>query len=319
MSDALRVRVAGIVDEADRIRSYELVSAEGRPLPSFSAGSHVDVEVAPGLTRQYTLCGPADRHDRYVIAVLHDAASRGGSRAVHERFAVGTELTISTPRNHFALAHPPERSLLLAGGIGITPILAMAERLATIGEDFTLHYAARTPTAMAFRERIERSVFASCVHCHFDDGDPSQRLDFERVLRDPAGRHLYVCGPTGFIGRALDVARDAGWTGDRVHREFFAADPAPVAADGGFEVRLASDGRVVAVPPDRSVVDVLAAIGIDIPTSCCQGVCGTCLTRVIDGEPDHRDLYLMDDEKGRGDCFLPCVSRAKTPRLTLDL
>ncbi|MBS0440423.1 MAG: oxidoreductase [Proteobacteria bacterium] len=316
----LSVRVARKSIEAEDICSLELVSADGAPLPAFAAGSHVDVQLPGGPTRQYSLCNdPAETH-RYLIAVLRDPRSRGGSAAVHERVNVGDTLVISAPKNHFALAHDASSHLLLAGGIGVTPLLCMAERLAHAGADFEMHYCTRSPARTAFRQRIAASAFAARVAFHFDDGEAAQKLDIAALLAAPrAGRHLYVCGPKGFMDAVLGSARAQGWPQAQIHYEFFGADAAPAAGDGGFEVMLASSGRVIKVAPDRSVVQALAEAGVSVATSCEQGVCGTCLTRVIEGEPDHRDLYLTPQEQAANDQFLPCCSRAKSARLVLDL
>jgi len=316
----LRVRVARKSVEAEGICSFELVSADGAPLPSFAAGSHVDVQVPGGPTRQYSLCNdPAETH-RYLIAVLRDAASRGGSSAMHDRVNVGDLLTISAPKNHFALAHDAASHLLLAGGIGVTPLLCMAERLAIVGAPFEMHYCTRSPARTAFAARIGASGYAPQVHFHHDDGPAPQRLDIAALLAaPPAGRHLYVCGPQGFMDAVLASARAQGWPEDRIHYEFFGATPAPAGGDGAFEVMLASSGRVIPVAADRSIVQALADAGVTVATSCEQGVCGTCLTRVIDGLPEHRDLYLTPEEQAANDQMLPCCSRARSPRLVLDL
>ncbi|WP_298833293.1 PDR/VanB family oxidoreductase [uncultured Piscinibacter sp.] len=316
----LRVRVARKTVEAEGICSFELVSADGTPLPAFSAGSHIDVQLPGGPTRQYSLCNDPTESHRYLIAVLRDPMSRGGSQAMHERVAEGDVLPISAPKNHFALAHEAKRHLLLAGGIGITPLLCMAERLANIGADFELHYCSRSKARTAFAERIARSSFASRVQFHFDDGDAAQRLDIAGLLASAqAGQHLYVCGPQGFMDAVLLSARAQCWPEDRLHYEFFGAAPVEQAGDRSFEVQLSSSGRVVVVPAGCSVVQALAEAGVSVATSCEQGVCGTCLTRVIDGEPDHRDQYLTPDEQAANDQFLPCCSRSKSARLVLDL
>jgi vanillate O-demethylase ferredoxin subunit len=316
----LKVRVARKADEAVDICSFELMSADDAPLPAFSAGSHVDVHLPNGLTRQYSLCNdPAESH-RYLIGVLKDPSSRGGSKAMHELVNEGDTLEISAPRNHFAIAHGASRSLLLAGGIGITPILCMAERLAIFGEAFEMHYCTRSRERTAFRDRIEASSFAGHVHFHFDDGGPEQRLDLAGLLEQPAaGTHLYVCGPKGFMDAVLETARARGWPADRVHYEFFASDVVQREDDGSFQVKLASSGKLVLVPKDTTVIQALAEAGIEVQTSCEQGVCGTCLTRVLEGEPDHRDVYLSPDEQAANDQFLPCCSRSKSPLLVLDL
>ena len=317
---SLQVRVARKAVEAADICSFELVATDGRPLPAFSAGSHVDAQLPGGVTRQYSLCNdPAESH-RYLIAVLRDPASRGGSAALHERVHEGDTLTISPPRNHFPLAHDAKRHLLLAGGIGVTPILCMAERLAISGADFEMHYCTRSRERTAFHDRIAASAFAPRVRLHFDDGAAEQRFDIAARLATPEpGTHLYVCGPKGFMDAVLGTARARGWPEAQLHYEFFAADVEPQQGDVAFEVQLASSGRIVVVPKDRSVTQALADCGIEVQTSCEQGVCGTCLTRVIEGVPEHRDLYLTPEEQAANDQFTPCCSRAKSARLVLDL
>ena len=316
----LKVRVAARTTEAVDICSFEFVGSDGQGLPVFSAGSHVDVQIGDSLTRQYSLCNDPSESHRYQIAVLHDAASRGGSKGMHERVRVGDVLTISLPKNHFPLAHGAKKSLLFAGGIGVTPILCMAERLAVLGAEFEMHYATRSRERTAFMARIADASYASHVHFHFSDGPPEQKLDFERVLAEPAeGTHLYVCGPSGFMERVLSTARAKAWPEDRLHYEFFGREVARSDTDQSFEVKLASSGRIIVVPKDKTVVQALAASGIDIATSCEQGVCGTCLTRVLEGEPDHKDSYLLPQEQAANDQFLPCCSRSKSPVLVLDL
>ncbi|WP_341892649.1 PDR/VanB family oxidoreductase [Variovorax sp. YR752] len=316
----LSVRVARKTVEAEGICSFELVSADGAPLPAFAAGSHVDVQLPGGLTRQYSLCNDPTETHRYLIAVLRDPSSRGGSAAMHEQVNEGDTLTIGAPKNHFALAHEAASHLLLAGGIGVTPLLCMAERLANAGAAFEMHYCTRSKSRTAFVPRIEASPFAERVQFHFDDGPAAQRLDIAALLAQaPAGRHLYVCGPKGFMDAVLGSARAQGWPEAQIHFEFFGAEPAAAGGGEAFEVMLASSGRVIPVPAGVSVVQALGQCGVAIATSCEQGVCGTCLTKVIDGVPDHRDLYLTPEEQAAGDQFLPCCSRAKSARLVLDL
>lgn len=319
---ALQVRVARKVVEALDVCSFELVALDGQALPAFTAGAHVDVQVPGGPTRQYSLCNAPHETHRYLIGVLRDAASRGGSVAMHERVAVGDRLTISAPKNHFPLVQDARRHLLLAGGIGITPILCMAERLAAGGADFALHYSTRSRERTAFHDRIRASAFADRVAFHFDDGAAAQRLDLDALLAAPQpGTHLYVCGPQGYLDAVLGSARARGWPEAQLHWEYFAAAgaAAPSAGDAAFEVQLASSGRVIVVPADRTVVQALAAAGVEVQTSCEQGVCGTCLTRVLAGTPEHRDLYLTPEEQAANDQFTPCCSRARTARLVLDL
>jgi vanillate O-demethylase ferredoxin subunit len=306
--------------EAQDICSFELADALGRPLPAFSAGAHIDVQTPHGSVRQYSLCNDADESHRYLIAVLKDGNSRGGSRSMHENVSEGDRLVISAPRNHFPLAHAPSYSILLAGGIGITPILCMAERLARVGEGFELHYCTRSKDRTAFADHIRASTFASQVSFHFDDGPSGQRLDVGKLLANPAaGVHVYMCGPKGFMDAVMGAASSTGWPESQVHYEFFGAEPMKSDAESGFEVQLASSGRIVAVRADQTVIDALEAAGVSVATSCEQGVCGSCLTRVLEGIPDHRDVYLSAAEQAANDQFLPCCSRSKSARLVLDL
>jgi vanillate monooxygenase ferredoxin subunit len=320
----LQVRVERKQLEAEDICSYELVSADGAPLPPFAAGAHIDVHLGAGagLVRQYSLCNPPHERHRYVIGVLRDPASRGGSRAMHEEVRAGATLQISAPKNHFALAEAPY-SLLLAGGIGVTPILAMAEALSAQDAAFDMHYCTRSPGRTAFRERIAAAPYAPQVHFHYDSGEAAQKLDLPALLAqlDRSAR-IYLCGPAGFIDHVKASATAAGWPHDRLHLEYFgapAADADAAAGDQPFEVQLASSGKVYAIAAGDTVLRVLSDAGVFIPASCEQGVCGTCLTRVLDGVPDHRDLYLDEAEQAANDQFTPCCSRSKTARLLLDL
>ncbi|WP_163576178.1 PDR/VanB family oxidoreductase [Halomonas faecis] len=316
---SLIVEVKARHDEAQDIVTFELADPHGRPLPAFSAGAHIDVRVKDGVIRQYSLCNHPEERDRYLIGVLREPASRGGSVAMHDDIRKGDLLQISAPKNHFPL-EPASRTLLLAGGIGITPLLCMAERLAHTNADFELHYCTRSPARTAFRERIAASRFADRVHFHFDDGEPSQRLDLEALLGTPdPDAHVYVCGPSGFIDAVLSTCKEKGWPGERLHTEYFTGAIVDTADDDSFEVRIASSGASFTVPADKTVHQVLAENGIEIMVSCEQGVCGTCLTRVLEGEPDHRDLYLEDHEHAANDQFTPCCSRAKSQVLVLDL
>ena len=323
----LSVRVARKALETADICTFELVGVDGGPLPAFSAGSHVDValpHVPHGLTRQYSLCNDPKETHRYLIGVLRDPASRGGSQAMHDGVQEGQVLQISAPKNHFPLAHDAQRSLLLAGGIGVTPILCMAERLAIMGADFDMHYCTRSRERTAFYGRIASSSYVDKVQFHFDDGVPEQKLDIAATLAAPqnspnSGVHLYVCGPKGFMEAVLNTARLQGWPDHQLHYEFFAAEVVKLETDASFEVKLASSGRVITVQKEQTVVQALWAEGVEVLTSCEQGVCGTCLTRVLEGVPDHKDMYLTPEEQAANDQFLPCCSRSKTPLLVLDL
>jgi vanillate O-demethylase ferredoxin subunit len=307
--------------EAADVHCFDLADPEGRELPPFTAGAHVDVELEPGLVRQYSLCNDPRRRDNYQIAVLREAASRGGSAALIDKVETGQTLKVSEPRNHFALEPSARRTVLIAGGIGVTPILCMAERLAHTGASFELHYAARSPDRAAFLDRIRTSAFAGRTKVYFSEGPDAARLDLEAALSGPIpGAHLYVCGPARLIEATFAAAKAKGWPSSRVHREFFAPpegqDQGPAEA---FEIEIASSGQVLTVPADKTATQVLAEHGIEVATSCEQGVCGTCVTRVLEGAPDHRDFFLTAEEQAANDQITLCCSRAKTPRLVLDL
>lgn len=316
---ALQARVQAIVPEADGIASFELRAANGTALPPFTAGSHIDVHIAPGCVRQYSLCNDPAERDRYVVAVQREEGGRGGSRAMHDELRAGSTVTISAPRNFFALAREARRHLLLAGGIGVTPMMAMAAELQAGGKDFHLHYCTRAPEKTAFRERVEALAAVGQATIHHDGGDPARGLDVSALLREPApGTHLYCCGPTGFMEAVR--AASAHWPSGTVHFEYFAAPAAGVEAaapNAPFRVRLARSGVELEVPADKSIADVLVENDVFLETSCREGYCGTCLTRYLSGEPEHRDTVLDDDD--RKEFILVCCSRARTPMIELDL
>jgi ferredoxin-NADP reductase len=310
----MRLVVAKKTLEADGVCSFELVDPRGKPLPPFSAGAHLDVHMRPGLVRQYSLCNNPQETHRYLIGVLKTPGSRGGSRSMHEAVQQGDTLEVGIPRNHFPLAPSARRSLLFAGGIGVTPILSMAEHLAARGAGFELHYCARSPAHAAFREYLTRAPYARQVHFHY-----GERADLAALLAAPSeGTHLYVCGPAGFMDAVIATALAQGWRDDHLHREYFSG-AAPKADDKAFDVRIASSGKIIHVPGGTTVTEALDAHGIAIPTSCGSGVCGTCVTRVLEGEPEHRDQCLSPAEKRSNGWFTPCCSRASSAMLTLDL
>lgn len=318
IGDRLQLRLTNKSHCAEGIAAFDLAARDGGQLPAFTAGSHIDIYLPGGLTRQYSLRNDPRERNRYAIGVLREAAGRGGSAYMHDRLNVGDIVEVSRPRNAFELDEMAPFSLLLAGGIGITPILSMAYRLAALERDFEFHYCARSTERMAFRDELETSSFAGKLHFHLDDGPSDQKLDLDSLLsRRPGDAHLYACGPSGFLDAVIAKAK-AQWPSETVHREYFANTAAPSAkSDLPFIVKLERAGRSFEVVPGRSIVEVLGENGIDIPVSCEQGICGTCVTRVISGEPDHRDLVLTD--KQRVDRMTLCCSRARTSELVLDL
>ncbi|MQM39407.1 Phenoxybenzoate dioxygenase subunit beta [wastewater metagenome] len=303
---------------AEGVINLELQAPDGGELPLFTAGAHVDVHLPNGTVRQYSLCNPPHERTRYELGILLEPDGRGGSRCAHEHLTVGARLRLGGPRNQFPLAEAPH-TVLVAGGIGVTPLMSMAAELHARGASFELHYCARTPARAAFLERLRCAPFGARVHSHFDDGLPAQRFDPARLFAGVGdGARLYVCGPAGFMGFVTGAAAEAGWPEARVHLEHFAGAAAPAAEDGGFDVALARSGRVIHVGPEETVVEALTAGGVEVPLSCEQGICGTCAMRVLDGEPDHRDMHFSDEERASGGWFTPCCSRAHSPRLVLD-
>lgn len=318
-SSMIQARVARVRDEAEEIRSFALVSANGTPLPPATPGAHIDVRLPSGVVRQYSLTNGPDETDAYYLSVRLAPDSRGGSVAMHQ-LRVGDTLTISPPRNRFPVQDDARHHLLLAGGIGITPLYAMMRHIRASGGSFALHYFTRSPGATAFREALSAHDDASKVRFHYALAPERVKEAVQEVLRErPEGAHLYVCGPAPFMGLVHEAA-SAAWPPEAVHAEYFAADP---LAEGGprdaFEVTLARSGGTFDVPAETSILEILAGCGIDVPRSCEQGVCGTCLTGVLEGEPDHRDVFLTADERRCGDKMMVCVSRAKSRHLVLDI
>ena len=308
----IHATVHAIHPVAEDILAFELLPEQ--PL-NFEPGAHIDVHTPAGLVRQYSLINAPDERDHLLIAVKRDPASRGGSRTMHENVAVGDQLTISLAKNHFPL-RADKPALLIAGGIGITPILAMGARLQQAGTPYTLHYFARNQNQVAFTERL-KALEGTRFHLGLD---PQQtRLRLESALRETLdGSHLYVCGPEPLIELARQLAAEQQIDEDRIHFELF-ANQMTQTDQQPFQVRLGRSGEEFEVPAGVTLAEALLLRGIDLETSCEQGVCGTCRVGVTDGEPDHRDLYLSDKERLSGSCILPCVSRSRSDLLVLDL
>ncbi|MFL9944115.1 PDR/VanB family oxidoreductase [Paraburkholderia graminis] len=311
--------------EAGDIVAFELERPDGSELPPFEAGAHVLVEAAPGIRRAYSLCGdPADRC-RYILAVQRESVSRGGSAALHDRLHLGMSLRMTRPRNDFPLQEGARRSVLLAGGIGVAPLLAMAERLFSLRSDFVLHYCIRSPERMAFARRLARSGFEHHVHVHHDHGAVPHRFNAASVLAVPEheieGTHVYVCGPAGFIDHVMGAAQQYGWGAAQLHREYFPfpSEATDASDEATFDLVLASNGQRIHVGPGKSAARALQKAGIPLLLSCGEGICGTCVTTVLPRQPDHRDHYLTGDDRRRDDCFMPCCSRAQTNELVIDL
>jgi vanillate O-demethylase ferredoxin subunit len=311
------VVVARKTIEANNMLSFELVDPDGSELPAFSAGSHIDVTIPGGLVRQYSLFNSeADRH-RYLIGVWKDPNSRGGSRAMHSVVNEGDVLQVSLPRNRFRVPRHAQRALLIARGVGVTPILSIADSLKARAVPFAFHYIPALGSPEAFQAMIGSSAFAENTTVYQEK--IGLNLDADKVLADPPeDAHLFLCGVDWWLDPVIASAKKNGWPEERIHIERFTAKASAPLLDKVFEVKIASTGAVFKIPGDKSVSAFLEEKGVKIPTSCEQGVCGTCKVKILEGEADHRDKRLKDDQRAEG-YFLACVSRAKGDLLVLDL
>ena len=298
---------------AEDIHLFELRDPAGGDLPEFSAGAHVLLRVPNGMIRKYSLCNDPAERDRYVIAVKREAPGRGGSESLIRDVAEGSEVPVSAPANNFALAKSGDGLLFIAGGIGITPIMAMIRHLTATGGRFKLYYCTRTPAATAFRDELLAPELRGKVTIHHDHGDLAQALDVWPIVEKPQG-HLYCCGPRGLMQAVRDMT--GHWSPSAVHFEAFTEAAEAKPDDKPFTVRLARSGGSVEVPVGITILEALRAHGLDVPSSCESGTCGTCRTRLIAGEADHRDLVLGDDERAAN--IMVCVSRARSDELVID-
>ena len=311
---SFRLRIKSATWEAPDILSYELRPLEGGELPPFTAGAHIDITLPSGLVRSYSLVNPQSERHRYVIAVQKDRASRGGSKWLHENFRAGDIVTANGPRNNFALDETAEKSIFIAGGIGITPILSMIERLSVLGRDWQLVYCSRKRDSTAFLESLEKKPQ---VRFNFDEEPGGKMLDIAALVKAaPANAHLYCCGPLPMLEAFEQATKDL--ERKRIHVEYFTAKEPP-AVEGGFRVVLAKSSRELMVPPGKTILYTLRDTGIDIPYSCTEGVCGTCETKVLEGIPDHRDLILTEEERASNKTMMVCCSGSKSAKLVLDL
>lgn len=314
----LQVRLHAVRWEAEGILSFEFRRPDGRDLPTFAAGAHVDLCLPGGLSRSYSLLNAPTESNHYVVAVALDPAGRG-SRQMHEALPVGTVMALSMPRNHFPLDESAPHSVLIAGGIGITPIWAMMQRLTLLRASCEVHYAARTRDVAAFVPQLESLArrTGTPLSLYFDHEPGGQPLDLRAIAAVAApDAHLYCCGPKPMLA-AFEVAC-AQRNPATVHLEYFASR-ASAASEGGYRVHLARSQRCLFVPPGRTLLDALLDAGVDLPHSCMQGTCGACETRVLDGVPDHRDAILTEAERRAGRTMMPCCSGAKSAELVLEL
>lgn len=309
----MQARIRSIRWEADHILGFRLEPLRGSSFPSFTAGAHVEVTLQPGLKRSYSLLNDPAMRDVYEIGVQLDPESRGGSQHIHEHWRPGQVIEVSEPRNLFPLKEDAGHSILIAGGIGITPMLSMMARLEGLGRSWEMHYAVGSRNRAAFLERLER---LNNVQVTIDDEPDTPRLDLKGLIASAsADSHVYCCGPSGML---TAFREQGGPLGDRMHFEYFAAD-AEVACDGGYSLRLKRSDKVIDVAPGETMLDALLGAGVDVGFACFEGVCGSCRVPVIEGVPDHRDQFLTQAEKDANNAVMACCSGARTTSLTLDI
>ncbi|WP_027941273.1 PDR/VanB family oxidoreductase [Amycolatopsis taiwanensis] len=312
------VRVAEIVDETADIRTLRLAREDGEAFVPYRAGAHIDVTGPTGLVRQYSVCSPPEETSSLLIAVKREPGSRGGSVALHT-VSVGDHLKVSEPRNLLTLADDADRHVLVAGGIGVTPLLSLAYELHRQGAEFELHYFARSRAEAAFTDLLEhRAEFRDRVHLRFGvprSGQPAVLADVVPALTPSS--HVYTCGPEGFMDQVASVFAPVVGE-DHVHVEHFVAAEIDTSGDQPFTVEL-DTGEVFEVPADKSILSVLTENGIEVFSSCEEGTCGSCVSGLLEGKADHRDNCLSVADKAGGDQIALCVSRALSDRLVIEL
>ncbi len=311
-----RVQVARKWLAAEDIAGFELTPLTGQ-LPTFQPGAHIDVHLPNGLVRQYSLTNGPGQTGSYVIGVKRESDSAGGSLSLHDDIRQGDVLAISEPRNNFPLRRDAEKTLLIAGGIGVTPLLSMARALHHSDLPFELHYFAQNDRHLAFPEVLATLDGGMQSHLGLDAEATGRQL--RTLLSDyRLYMHVYVCGPAPMLEATRSIAKQLGWPDEAVHFEYF-KNINPIDDSSSFDVALSRSVLTLHVPAGKSILQVLREHGVSVPSSCEQGACGTCMATVLEGEPDHQDVYLSDAEKARGDRIMTCVSRAKSARLVLDI
>ena len=309
--------------EAEGVISVELRPEGGTEtptaFPAFAPGSHIDLHLPNGMLRSYSLSNSCEERGRYVVGVLRDRASRGGSRCVHETLRIGMKMTISEPSNHFVLHEDASHSVLVAGGIGITPLLCMARRLARLGRSFEVIYSARARSGAAFVSELE--ALGMSLHLHFDNeqgGPPDLRALLAKRAPNAATHH-YACGPGVMLDAFEKICTELGHTQAHIERFTAVAISASTEARKSYTAELKRSGKIITVTAEKSLLDTLLDAGVDVPFSCSEGLCGTCETKVLEGEPDHRDSVLSAKERASNTLMMVCVSGCKSERLVLDL
>lgn len=321
MSERIEVAVTAVRALARGIGLWEFRRPDGALLPAFTAGAHIDLRLPNGLTRSYSLCNAPHETHRYVVGVARDGASRGGSAFIHDHLKPGDRIEVSAPRNNFALVEDADHVLLVAGGIGITPLWCMIQRLERLGRSWELHYAARSRADCAFLAALTalEATKPGRIHFNFDDENGGRYLDLRSLVASRrAGTHLYCCGPTPMIAALVATAVEAGVAASEVHVEYF-TPPEQAAGAGGFTVVLKRSGRSFEVPQGKSILEILLDADIEVTFTCMEGTCGTCEVPVLEGIPDHRDVVLSAEQKAANRTMMVCCSGSRTSRLVLDL
>jgi tetrachlorobenzoquinone reductase len=301
--------------------AFDFRPVDGAPLMPFTAGAHADLILPNGVRRSYSLCNSQDETHRYVVGVKKASPSRGASVYLHDQLRIGAEIDIAPPRNNFSLIESAPHSVLIAGGIGVTPIWSILQRLVALGASWELHYASRTRKDAAFVDELQQLATAdpARVNLAFNHDPGGKRLDLDEIIaRAPLGSHFYACGPA----RMLDAYEKAttALPRARVHMERFAGAGEAIRVGGSdFDIELARSDRTIHVPADKSILDVLLDEGVDVEFSCMDGVCGSCKVQVLEGMPDHRDVVLDPEERAGNASMMVCCSRALSERLVLDL
>lgn len=317
-SQSITTRVTAVEQVAQNVHAYTLACDDRSVLPEFSAGAHIDLLLDNGQIRQYSLCSdPARRHE-YQVAVLLEEDGRGGSAWIHKHLRKDSELQIHEPRNHFELNESADNYLLIAGGIGITPIMLMATRLQQLDKPFTLHYLSRTPEQAAFAEQLSQKL-GDRIQCHYSYGDSNKRLNIDELFgAQQQSTEVYTCGSEPLLQSILDAAEDKASI-KVIYERFSAAPIDETIVNGSFEVELANSGKIIEILPEQSILEVLRAEGHQIETMCEEGLCGSCEVGLLEGDADHRDSVLTVDEQAEQSVLMVCCSRANSTRLKLDL
>lgn len=303
--------------EGGNIAVMEFESATSTTLPKVEAGAHIDVHLPNGMVRQYSLCQNPNDEGKFRLGILRNPESRGGSISAFDEIKDGMQIQVSEPKNLFPLLKA-KHSVLIGGGIGITPLITMAYQLAHEGESFELHYCGASPEKCAFVDEIKNGELAKHTTFHFKSEGASHRAFFESAIKDiDSESHIYTCGPVGFMDWVINLATTHDFPEQQIHKEYFQVETD--TSGDSFEVVAERSGKIIMVEAGETILQALAKEGIEIEMSCEQGVCGTCMCDVIEGEPDHRDVYFTDEEKASNEQILVCCSRSKTPRLVLDI